>query len=42
MGVLMLAASQGTEIMLSADGEDEDQALSSMSALVNDKFGEDE
>jgi phosphocarrier protein HPr len=42
MGVLMLAASQGTEITLTADGEDEDQALSGMSELINNKFGEDE
>jgi phosphocarrier protein HPr len=40
MGVMMLAASQGVEITLIADGEDEAQAIESMQELVIDKFGE--
>ncbi len=42
MGVMMLAASQGTEIEITCDGEDEQEALTQIEALVNDKFGEGE
>lgn len=40
MGVMMLAAGQGTKIELEVDGGDETQAASAIAALVNDKFGE--
>ncbi len=40
MGVMMLAAGQGTEIELEAEGTDETQAADAITALVNDKFGE--
>ncbi|HEY6355676.1 MAG TPA: HPr family phosphocarrier protein [Burkholderiaceae bacterium] len=40
MGVMMLAAGQGTEIELEAEGADETQAAEAIAALVNDKFGE--
>lgn len=40
MGVMMLAAGMGSEVELEVDGPDEQQALASISALVNDKFGE--
>jgi phosphocarrier protein len=40
MGVMMLAAGQGTEIELEAEGTDETQAAEAIAALVNDKFGE--
>jgi phosphocarrier protein len=40
MGVLMLAAARGATISLSADGEDEDEALQALVALVEDGFGE--
>jgi len=42
MGVMMLAASQGTQISLHASGSDEAKALAELEALVNDRFGEDE
>lgn len=42
MGVMMLAASQGTELTLSADGEDEHAAMEAITALIADKFGEGE
>jgi len=42
MGVMMLAASKGTELTLTVDGEDEDEAMSAIVALVEDKFGEGE
>ncbi len=40
MGVLMLAASQGSEILVVADGADEALAVERICALVSDKFGE--
>lgn len=42
MGVMMLAASKGTEITIHVDGEDEGKALESLKSLINDKFGEGE
>lgn len=42
MGVLMLAAPLGTELLIECDGPDEQQALESLVALVHDRFGEDE
>ena len=40
MGVMMLAAGQGTEIELEVEGADETQAVEAIAALVSDKFGE--
>jgi phosphocarrier protein len=40
MGVMMLAAGIGTEVVIEADGADEQQAMEALLALVNDKFGE--
>lgn len=42
MGVMMLAASQGTELLLSVTGDDEQQMLQDIEALFNNRFGEDE
>lgn len=42
MGVMMLAASKGSKIMLEATGEDEQPAIHALVALINDKFGEGE
>lgn len=42
MGVMMLAASQGTELVLKVDGPDEQEAMSALVELVNDRFGEGE
>jgi len=42
MGVMMLAASQGTRLTLEIDGEDEQQAMQAIVDLVNDYFGEGE
>lgn len=41
MGVLMLAAPKGTDLLLSVSGEDEKQATQSLVALIEDRFGED-
>jgi phosphocarrier protein len=39
---MMLAAGQGTELSLNADGPDEDDAVERISALIADYFGEGE
>jgi len=41
MGVMMLAAAQGTRITLIADGADAAQALDALEALVKHRFEED-
>ena len=40
MGVMMLAAGLGSEVELETDGEQEQQAMDALVALMNDKFGE--
>jgi len=40
LGILLLAASQGTALQLGADGEDEEAALVALCALVEGGFGE--
>ena len=42
MQVMMLAASQGTEVELAADGPDEQEAIDALVALIDDYFGEGE
>ena len=42
MSVMMLAASQGTRLTLTIDGEDEGEAMSALEELINDYFGEGE
>jgi phosphocarrier protein len=42
MGVMMLAASQGTELVLKVDGPDEVEAMAALTELINDRFGEGE
>jgi phosphocarrier protein HPr len=40
MGVMMLAAGLGAEVLLEVDGADEQEALHAVSTLFADKFGE--
>ena len=40
MGVMMLAAGQGTEIEIETDGADEEAAMAALRSLIDDKFGE--
>lgn len=40
MGVLMLAAAQGSIITVEASGDDADEALNALQELVNNRFGE--
>ena len=42
MGVMMLAAGIGSEVELETDGDQEQQAIDALLALINDKFGEGE
>jgi len=42
MGVMMLAAEYGTTIFLRADGDDAEQAVEAIAALVASRFGERE
>lgn len=41
MGILMLAAGQGSQIKVEADGPDAQEALSAVADLILGKFGED-
>lgn len=41
MGLMMLAASKGSTIKISASGKDAKQALEDLSLLINNKFGEE-
>jgi phosphocarrier protein HPr len=42
MGVMMLAAAQGTVILIEATGEDEQAAIATLKTLINNFFGEGE
>jgi phosphocarrier protein HPr len=41
LGILLLAASQGTAIEVTAEGEDEHEAMDALEALVSGGFGEE-
>ena len=41
LGILLLAASQGTRLEIGADGEDEAQAVEALATLVETGFGEE-
>ena len=42
MGVMMLAAGQGTSVLLEAQGNDADEAIAAIAKLVAERFGESE
>ncbi|MEY3096351.1 MAG: hypothetical protein RIR74_1443, partial [Pseudomonadota bacterium] len=42
LGVTMLAAGPGTEIEIEVDGEQEDEAMATLKALIANRFGEDQ
>ena len=42
MGVMMLAAARGTTVNVETEGEDEESAMAAITALINNKFGENE
>ena len=41
MGILMLAAPQGSQIFVGISGEDEEEALETLGRLIDDGFGEE-
>ena len=41
LGILLLGASRGTTIEITAEGADEEEAVEALVALVDDRFGED-
>ncbi len=42
MGIMMLAAGKGSEIEITTIGPDEDEAMTALENLINDRFGETE
>ena len=42
MGVMMLAAGQGTTVLIEANGNDAEPAIAALQKLIADKFGEGE
>jgi len=42
MGVMMLAAARGSTIMIETEGKDAEQAMSALTSLIADRFGEEE
>ena len=40
MGVMMLAAGQGTDVEIETEGADEVAAMDAITALINDRLGE--
>ena len=42
MGVMMLAAGLGTEVLIEVEGDDEQAAMEALCALIVGKFGEGE
>lgn len=42
MGVMMLAASKGAEVVLEVDGADEESCMEALAELINNRFDETE
>ncbi|BFM10786.1 HPr family phosphocarrier protein [Simiduia litorea] len=42
MSLMLLAAAKGTQLTLRTDGDDEQEAMDAITALINDYFGEGE
>lgn len=42
MSLMLLAANQGTEIILEAEGDDQQEAMEAIVALINNRFNEAE
>jgi len=42
MGVMMLAAGKGSRVVIEAEGEDADAAVSALTRLIAERFGEEE
>jgi len=42
LGILLMAAAQGTRLTVRCDGSDDAEALAAVAALIADRFGEEE
>ena len=42
MGVMMLSAAKGSKVVVETSGDDEEEALSALVQLIEQKFGESE
>lgn len=42
MSLMLLAATQGTNLEVSTEGDDEARAMEAIKTLINNRFGEDE
>ena len=42
MGIMMLAAGKGSDLILEAEGRDAEEALDAIEQLINTRFGEEE
>ncbi len=42
MGLMLLVAAKGSNILIRAEGEDAEEAVETLCALVADRFGEEE
>ncbi len=42
MGVMMLAAAKGSELLLRVEGEDEAETIQALKTVIAERFGEDE
>lgn len=42
MGVMMLAAAKGSQVIIHAEGEDDSEAITKITELINERFGEAE
>lgn len=42
MAIMMLAASQGTDLLIQTDGDDESAAMDAVIEIINNRFDEDE
>ncbi len=42
MGIMMLAASKGTTLLIKINGDDESDAIEKLTALINNRFDENE
>ena len=42
LSLMMLAAVKGTTLRIIAEGDDEEQAVTAITALINDRFEEDQ
>jgi phosphocarrier protein HPr len=41
LGILLLAAAQGSTLIVTADGDDEEAAIRALAALITGRFGEE-